>query len=358
MVKNCDMGRVWCCNEWDPLEEVIVGNPANARYPTADRSAQVVEFSDRNVSEIPDGRFPDQIIDETEEDLQAFIEILRQGGVTVRRPSDWDHAAKFSTLDWEAAGYYNYCPRDVMLVLGDRIIEAPSVIRSRWLETFSYREILVEYLKEGARWFSAPRPQLRDSIFEVDLTRPIPRDEEPVFDAANVLRMGQDLVYLVSTSGNELGGRWLESILGDEYRVHYLRDSYNGSHIDSTLVALRPGLLLCNPARISDDNLPDLFQDWEKIYSPPMVPGAHWDESYLSRSIGSEWIDMNLFSLDPNTVVVDRDQGPLIKLLESYKLEVVPAKLRHARMLGGGFHCVTLDIRRRGGLESYFESQR
>ncbi len=27
---------VWSCNEWDPLEEVIVGNPLNARFPTAD----------------------------------------------------------------------------------------------------------------------------------------------------------------------------------------------------------------------------------------------------------------------------------------------------------------------------------
>jgi N-dimethylarginine dimethylaminohydrolase len=44
----------------------------------------------------------------------------------------------------------------------------------------------------------------------------------------------------------------------------------------------------------------------------------------------------------------------LIKLLEKNGLDVLPLKLRHSRMMGGGFHCVTLDIRRKGTLERYF----
>jgi hypothetical protein len=53
--------------------------------------------------------------------------------------------------------------------------------------------------------------------------------------------------------------------------------------------------------------------------------------------------------------VVDRDQTGLIRLLEKQRLDVIPLKLRHAKMLGGGFHCVTLDIRRSGTLQRYFE---
>jgi N-dimethylarginine dimethylaminohydrolase len=53
-------------------------------------------------------------------------------------------------------------------------------------------------------------------------------------------------------------------------------------------------------------------------------------------------------------VVVDSDQRALIALLESKDIEVIPLKLRHSRMMGGGFHCVTLDTRRRGAMESYF----
>ena len=241
-----------------------------------------------------------------------------------------------------------------MLVIGDQIIETPNVMRSRAQESFSYRTMMVEYLKSGAKWYSAPRPMLLDSLFEVDLDKPTPRNDEPAFDAANILRLGQDLLYLVSGTGNELGGQWLQTILGDKFRIHFLKDVYYGSHIDSTFVALRPGLVLCNPARINDDTLPEIFKQWEVIYSPPMENTDGFDAEYLSKSIGSKWIDMNLLSINPNLVVVDRDQTALIKLLEKQGLDVIRLKLRHSKMLGGGFHCVTLDIRRTGTLQQYF----
>jgi N-dimethylarginine dimethylaminohydrolase len=349
------MSVVWSCNEWDQLEEVIVGNPLRARFPTADLSTQMAEFPDRKLEDIPQGAIPQQIIEETEEDLNQFVAVLEQQGVTVKRPETWPHEARFSTIHWESGGYYNYCPRDIMLVIGDHIIETPNVIRSRSQESFSYRTMMVEYLKGGAKWYSAPKPMLLDTLFDVDLRKPSPRNDEPAFDAANVLRLGQDLIYLVSATGNELGGQWLQTILGDEFRVHFLKDVYYGSHIDSTFVALRPGLMLCNPGRLNDDTLPDILKQWEVIYSPPMENTSRFDADYLSMSIGSKWIDMNLFSINPNLVVVDRDQTALIKLLEKQGLDVIPLKLRHSKMLGGGFHCITLDTRRKGKLERYFD---
>jgi N-dimethylarginine dimethylaminohydrolase len=215
--------------------------------------------------------------------------------------------------------------------------------------------MMVDYLKSGAKWYSAPKPMLLDSLFDVDLDKPTPRNHEPAFDAANVLRLGRDLIYLVSGTGNEMGGEWLQTILGDAYRVHFFRDVYYGSHIDSTLVALRPGLMLCNPARLNDDTLPDILKQWDVIYSPPMENTERYDADYISKSIGSNWIDMNLLSISPNLAVVDRDQTALIKLLEKQGLDVIPLKLRHSKMLGGGFHCVTLDIRRTGTLQRYFD---
>jgi N-dimethylarginine dimethylaminohydrolase len=350
------MSRVWSCNEWDPLEEVIVGNPLKARYPTPDLSTQLAEFPDRSLEEIPRGPFPQWVIDETEEDLDGFADILRKAGVTVQRPDTWPHDATFSTINWESQGYYNYCPRDIMMVVGDQIIETPNVIRSRAQETFSYRRLLIEYMQSGARWFSAPKPMLLDSLFEgVDLEKPAPHNHEPAFDAANVLRFGEDLIYLVSATGNEMGGKWLQSILGDKYRIHYLKDVYYGSHIDSTLVALRPGLVLANPGRLNDDTIPPVLKQWEVIYSPPMENTDRHPPDYVAQSIGSDWIDMNAFSISPNLVVVDRNQPSLIKLLEKHGLDVIPLKLRHSKLLGGGPHCVTLDVRRKGTLERYFD---
>jgi len=349
------MSKVWSCNEWDQLEEVVVGNPLNARFPPPDPSTRVAEYPDRVLGDIPRGAFPQQIIEETEEDLNEFVQVLEKQGVKVRRPESWPHDQKFSTVSWESEGYYNYCPRDILLVIGDQIIETPNVIRGRYQETFSYRKMLMEYFQSGAKWYSAPKPMLLDSLFDVNMNKPTPRNDEPAFDAANVLRFGEDLLYLVSATGNEMGGQWLQSVLGDKFRIHYLKDVYYGSHIDSTFVALRPGLILCNPGRINDDTLPDFLKQWEVIYSPPMEATDLHDAAYKAISIGSDWIDMNAFSISPNLVVVDKDQTALIKLLEKHGVDVIPLKLRHSKMLGGGFHCVTLDVRRKGKMERYFD---
>lgn len=95
--------------------------------------------------------------------------MLKEADVTVKRPQTWPHEAKFSTINRESEGYYNYCPRDIMLVIGDHIIETPNVIRGRSQESFSYRKMMVEYFRSGAKWYSAPKPMLLGSLFDVDM---------------------------------------------------------------------------------------------------------------------------------------------------------------------------------------------
>jgi hypothetical protein len=55
----------------------------------------------------------------------------------------------------------------------------------------------------------------------------------------------------------------------------------------------------------------------------------------------------------PVLAIVDQNQPNLVSLLESRGVTVVPRRLRHSRVLGGGFHCVTLDTVRDGGCEDY-----
>ena len=71
--------------------------------------------------------------------------------------------------------------------------------------------------------------------------------------------MGKDLLYLVSSSGNELGAKWLQSVLGEDYRVHTTKDIYRSSHIDSTVMCLKPGLVLLNSARVNKKKLSKNF---------------------------------------------------------------------------------------------------
>lgn len=222
-------------------------------------------------------------------------------------------------------------------------------LHSRFLETFAYKDMLVEFLRSGSRWTSAPKPRLLDSRY--DPAAPAGErllDHELVFDAANVLRFGTDLLYPVSDTGNELGARWLQSAVGDTYTVHLCRGLYASTHVDSTVVSLKPGLVLLNPERVNDANMPPFLKGWNKIWCPRPV-----DTGYLDRPYCSVWIGMNLLVVRPGLVIVDDRQKALIAELEAHHVDVLPMRLTHSRSLGGSFHCVSLDVRCTGSLETY-----
>lgn len=338
-------------NEWDDLEEVIVGSITGGIKSKIGIDQKAIEFSevdDYNLLET--GPFPQKVIEETEEDLNELASIFQKLGIKVRRPAPIDHSIEFSTADWKTDGFYSYCPRDSILVVGDKLIETPMTMRSRFLEQFAFKDSMLDYMKEGYKWFSAPKPRLLDSTYSLKSKGLALNNLEPIFDAANILKAGYDLFYLVSNTGNEMGAQWLSSILGNEYKVNLCRNMYDGIHIDSTISLLRPGLVLLNPARVKEDNLPEKLKKWDKIWCPNLV-----DTGFTgSRPLSSIWVGMNLLMITPKLAVVDSDQKELIGLLEKNKIDVIQLKLRHSRTLGGGFHCVTLDTKRKGILENYF----
>ncbi|MFD9948498.1 hypothetical protein ACFWYW_41760 [Nonomuraea sp. NPDC059023] len=338
-------------NEWDPLEEIIVGTMRGARVPAPDVSLHAVEFSTlESPDDIPHGPYAREIVEQTEAELDALAEALSGLGVTVRRPEPRDLSARISTPDWSTEGFYDYCPRDGLLAVGTTLIETPMVLRARIFESLAYKNLFMEYFTAGARWIAAPRPRLLDDMYDLSAA---PggrlREVEPAFDAANVLRFGTDLLYLVSDSGNELGARWLQSALGETYTVHPCRGLYASTHVDSTLVALSPGRLLVNPARVNDANMPAFLKGWEQLRCPDLVDTGHAG----AHPRASTWIGMNLLVVRPGLAVVDDRQPGLIRFLERHGIDVLPLRLTHARTLGGGFHCVTLDVRRTGSLASY-----
>ena len=347
----------YSCDEFSQLREVIVGNPSGARIPRRDVSVWLNLYGDLSRCEMErvlTGEFPVQVIEETAEDLELLISALRSLGVVVHQVCAGDHPQEFGTPQWRTDGFYNYCPRDLALIVGPVIIETASPMRARYFELFGMRHLFQSFMLNGSAWIAAPRPQLADELFQVDEQGyPALGEDEPVFEAANVLRCGTDLFYQVSASGNELGRIWLERTLrayGD-FTIHPLRRIYEFTHIDSTIALLRPGLALLNPERINDANLPDVLRKWDAIWCPPMNPAPAASPYPLS----SRWIGMNLLMVNPGLAIVDAAQHELIRALERNGIDTLPLTLRHARTLGGGFHCVTLDARRDGTMESYFD---
>lgn len=318
-------------NEWDSLKSVIVGDATNARVPVLDKSLRVVNYADvYDERKIITGKYPDTVIDEANEDLAVFTEFLTNEGIDVKRP------VKNAKPD-----YYNYCPRDGVLVYDSIILSTPQPLRARRNEQqfidHHFTRLDVKYIKIDA--------ELSDDLYNEDCVgnpNVLALNElEPCFDAANILRSNDDLFYLVSNSGNKAGAEYLQRLIGSSKKVWPIEGVYSYMHLDSTIALLREGLMLLNPARIkSKDQLPKPLQSWDVIWCPEPTDIGH----YPGYNNASKWVSMNLFSLSPDHVVLEERQHNLRKELEKYNIECAMLPMRQARTLGGCFHCVTLDL--------------
>lgn len=316
-------------NEWDKLKTVIVGDATSATIPQLDVSLRCVNYADvPNMSDIKLGRYPQQVIDEANEDLETFSNFLKGEGVEVLRPKAISPPK-----------YYDYCPRDLVVLHNDTAIAAPMSIMARH---DNYKNIAhhIPGIVEAPRYEGYDLYNIKcvgdpDTLALTDVA--------PSFDAANLIRANDDILYLVSNSGNRAGAKYLQEQLGSTAKVHTLEGVYSYMHIDSTIAFLREGLLLINPSRIKDiDVLPAPFCDWDYIICPEPTDIGYYGD-YCNAS---PWINMNLFSVNPNLVCLEENQHALRKELESAGIECAMLPMRQQRTLGGGFHCVTLDLER------------
>lgn len=386
-------------NEWDKLREIIVGTAEGSMGVLSWHSPDPIpEKKLEEAYKLARQAYPQWFLDEISEDLDGLANTLRGFGVKVFRPEAYDCSQMYSTPFWSTTSNNAYNARDLNLVVGDNLVESPSYMISRYYETTALYPIWYDYMKAGFRWIAAPKPKLN---YEAKL--PYFRDEnarvlteedrrhqeltggrleklhklseaEILFEAANTLRMGKDLLYLVSSSGNYAGARWLQTALGSDYRVHTTEDIYRSSHIDSTAMCLRPGLVLLNDTRVNEKNCPPLFKKWDKIYFGDVAPTSEPELKFQKEvrdpigyqletmgfqtnlhDMSSPWVGMNFLSVDPETVIVDERQTNLIKLLEQHKFTVAKIRMRHIYTQGGGIHCATLDTVRDSKLESYFD---
>jgi len=295
-------------NEWDPIKEIVVGRADFANWPSQDPVfAQESKKTTWTETPVPSGPVPDRIIDEANEDLDILADTLEQLDIVVHRPK----AINFQ----ERGGMYNYCPRDRFLIHGTTLVDPAMMYPCRDMEAEALEEV----------------------VYRADTVVRMPRDQDMVLDAANVLRLNNQMLFLESASGNKRAYSWLRKQFPDV--IIELCNFYSGVHIDSTIVPLREGLVLVNASRVNMDNLPRVFDDWEVVWATDVVAQDFYQYPYASK-----WIALNMLVVDPSTVIVDRNQTNLIRMLELYKFTVIPLELRHSRTLGGGFHCVTLDL--------------
>ncbi len=315
-------------NEWSQLKKVVVGIAAEAKLPEIDLSMRTINYADKSdISDIVIGNYPKKVIEEASDDLEIFVNFLQSQHIEVVRPEK------------NNPKYYNYCPRDSVFIHDNLTLATPMPIKARnneWksFERYLNNPILVEcsYYKD---LYNLNCLGDKDTLALTEYS--------PAFDAANVIRANDDILFLISNTGNKKGAQLLQELLGNEVRVHTLEGVYSYIHIDSTIAFLREGLMLLNPERIKNkDVLPKPFCNWDAIWCPEPIDIGY----YMNYNNASKWINMNLFSINPNLVVLEENQHNLRKELERYNIECAMLPMRHQRTLGGGFHCVTLDLER------------
>ena len=255
-------------NDWDPLKHVIVGKADYSMIPPEEpATSEKVPVDSAMRGQW--GPRPTETVEKANAQLDGYAKILEQHGITVDRPTPVQWNQQIRTPDFRTdSGMTQMPPRDILLTIGNEIVSSANAFRCRYFEYLAYWPLMNEYFENDPEflWSQAPRPRLTDASFkhnyydeaialEERLERTAAKDfvtteVEPMWDAADVLRLGKDLFIQHGLTTNRKAMEWFKRRYPD-LRVHAVNfpgDPYP-IHIDATFVPLRPGLIINNPHR-------------------------------------------------------------------------------------------------------------
>lgn len=338
--------RVNSYTSWQPLEQVIVGRA----YPP-----DYFDFIDN-----PQVRCQlQQILAETEEDLDNLSGVIAQYGAEVLRPDlpDRDNFVWFQT-EGGGAPLPPLTPRDWQITLGDKLL----------------------------RVLAMPELDAICGRFESSVINPH-RDQwdaDCVLNGASascIVRVGRDVFFDNSDFLRPEQTRWIvNTVLGPEYRIH---EAVTDGHGDAVFAILKPGVILSSKHDVNLDLARD-FPGWEvlKIWDSSIwaamevgkfkyesSPGAWYVQgqtptpeftefvnTYLTKWTGfvAETVfDVNCLVLDESHVIFSAYNREVFDFCRRHQIEPIVCELRHSYFWDGGISCCTQDLRRRGGLETY-----
>ena len=331
---------------WQPLEEVIVGRVYSPDYFDFINDAQV-----RNQLQ--------QILFETEEDLNNLQKTIETFGAVVRRPDlpDKDRFLR-RQMSGHGAPMPPLTPRDWQITLGNKLLR---VLPMPELDTIcrDYGDAVVN--PHRSVW-----------------------DEDCVLNGASascIVRVGRDVFFDNSDFLKPEQTRWIvDNVLGPEYRIH---EAITDGHGDAVFAILKPGVLLSSKHDVNLDLAKD-FPGWDvcKIWDSSIWaamevgkfkyeadPGAwyvqgqtptpeftNFVDTYLNKWTGfvAETVfDVNCLVLDESHVIFSAYNKQVFDYCNKHHIVPIISELRHSYFWDGGISCCTQDVRRRGGLETY-----
>jgi hypothetical protein len=386
-------------NSWDefqPLEAVVVGSIYDTSFFDGVKNTKVADVLKR-------------IVDETAEDIEYFKNQLRSHNIQVYQASPTELGYHSSILDYVDVngkmGYGSNHPeyvkdsliptsplqvRDDSVVMGNKIL-----VTDKTFEVDGYVKKFKEWFGEEQLDLSVYNGNYRFRQTEECLERYI-KDRnlgETLADFTEEQRQQlieeNTLMGFCSPNLTRIGKKCLVDLNQTPTLIDFLKETYPqfsyealnlGGHNDSIFSVLKPGLVISGPWFKGSEGA---FKDWEIIYFNDTrwddvrewldlrsknkgkwwVPGeeqndqfTHFVESFLPDWTGfvEETIfDINSLVIDEKNVVINSNSPNLIKLLDSKGINPIVCPLRHRFFWDGGWHCLTLDVRRSGGQNDY-----
>jgi len=336
--------KIFSKNEYSELKSIIVGRIEYANWPIGDDYFDLMISSSTYPKKLKKGKIDSKIKNTTKKDLDNFIKILQNRKVKVYRPKILNWEKKNKIFNKFCSGMHSYSARDLLLVVGNTVIECPTPYICRQNEILAFDDIKISAIKNGCKWIAAPIARMSINDYKIKNKKIVLTEDYPIFDAANVLKFNDKLLYLISCTGNYAGARWLQKVVGNEFEVITWDGVYSHAHIDSTIAILNKKTILLNASRVKNDfQIPKFLRDKKKIY---INDDNVKERDFYRFPYASKWIGLNILSLNPETVFIDTIQDNLTSILRKEGFEVLNTPLTHSRTLGGGFHCITCDLER------------
>jgi len=344
-------------NEWGKLREVIVGDPTNTVFPKTTESVDLSFrlfyhdnlYEDNNEIKVKKStNYQDicfvskQIQEERLEDIKVFIFTLENLGITVYRPNQTKLGIVANNY-WSTANSPAGTVRDQVLIYKNNIVETSPQVRCRYFENEALYDIFYEKFNKGCNWYQMPKSRMRDENFDKSyickaFESNINGLYEIMFDGAQCLRFNDKILVNCSTKNHDLGYEWLNRLFPNTlYKVRF-----TDSHLDGTLMPIDDGVMIAGPKfykKYTKEDLPLWLQNWDII----CLDDYDYSDAQYMR-LASETIFVNCLSLGDKTVIINSCAKNLRKKLESRGFTVIPLNMRHDRIYGGSFHCITLDL--------------
>ena len=309
--------------EWGELKECVYGGYDQFVFPKFLQDADV-----RPSGEFREFWFENQKREVIEADpeyyarwqsqIEGVVKFLEGEGVRVQLPERMSEA-NMKYPRGENHGVLTGWLRDPFVTIGNHVIElAPRSLFHR-RQRFAIRHILASTMERGARYYAQP-----DSGADDD------NHGKPgwgYLEGGDILVLDKQI--LIGHSGNcsnPEGGRWLQHMLGPDYRVDMVTVDKRFSHLDCVLLTPREGVavlsLECLP-----DGVPEHIKDWDLIDIPFEVTKVH--------------MGCNNLTLNDRTVIVPSGEPHdyLAGELKKRRFDVIRMPYDAVYCMGGSFRC-------------------